>query len=71
MNRRIGRFFFEIYLKYAVYRTYFTGTVFADCLKWHFSISSEEVNFFVFIFVLRLFLGVIHSKNRILQFLVL
>jgi len=50
--------------KFAVYRSLKSGTVFADSLKRHFSISfSEEmVGLFDFIFERRLFLGVRHSK---------
>jgi len=55
--------------KYAVNRTLpvlKSGTVFADYLKWHFSISfpEEMVGLFDFLFELRSFLGVIYSKNR-------
>jgi len=56
--------------KYAVYRAYLrfrkaVGSVYTDCLKWYFSISfSEEmVGLVDFLFVLRSFLGVGHSKN--------
>jgi len=48
------------------------GPVFVDYLKCHFSISfyEEMVRRFDFLFIRRPFLGVRHSKNRILKFLV-
>jgi len=62
--------------KYAVYCTlpvFKSGTVYTECLKLcHFSISfsKEMVGLFDFLFVRKLFLGVRHSNNWILKFLV-